>query len=327
MRLDREALLSMKNLLKLLIKKFYKITEISDSQLINSFEGSNNYINLLDIGAAKDIEPRWSGIAKNLNYLGVEPDSRSKSALSNKRKCYKYETFDKIIWEEEKNIKFFITKKPTCSSILEPNREFLDKFPNPSRHDIVETKIVKTSTISKEFSGNQIDFIKIDIQGAELNALKGIKEVIENCLGFELEIQFAKLYKNAANFSELNNFLIEKEFVFIDFVNLCRWERNEYNSYGQMAFGDGLWLRSPEYISSRLPNKVPQYITICSLYGRYDLIYKVIELSSIGLSAESMKILKKLVRRQSLSRSLHSKLSSLIRLVAGKETTKSHLIY
>ena len=40
-----------------------------------------------------------------------------------------------------------------------------------------------------------------------------------------------------------------KGFEFIDFVNLCRWERNDYlNTFGHCTYGDALFLRAPEKI-------------------------------------------------------------------------------
>ena len=75
-------------------------------------------------------------------------------------------------------------------------------------------------------------------------------------MGLEVEVQIATLYKEASLFGEINDYLKSKDFVFIDFVNLCRWDRYAYNSYGQIAFGDGLWLRSPEYMHAKETNEI-----------------------------------------------------------------------
>ena len=52
------------------------------------------------------------------------------------------------------------------------------------------------------------------------------------------------MYINQPLFGQVNDFLRKQGFEFIDFTNICRWERKIYNSYGQIIFGDGLWLRS-----------------------------------------------------------------------------------
>ena len=53
---------------------------------------------------------------------------------------------------------------------------------------------------------NNIDFIKLDIQGGEPNALKGAKS-LNKVLGLEIEIEFHKIYKNQPLFSDINTFM------------------------------------------------------------------------------------------------------------------------
>lgn len=314
----------MKNLIKKLLNTAFK----SEDYLIKELDKKGFNINLLDIGAAGNIEPRWLKVAKYINYTGIEPDDRSNKSLYNKYNCKSYSTIDKVLWDEERELTFYITKKPKCSSLLEPNREFLDSFKDANRHDILKKQRVKSSTINKEFSEKEIDFIKIDTQGAELKILNGGENKISDCLGLEIEVQFAKLYKNACLFEEISCYLKSKNFVFIDFVNLCRWERYGYNSYGQIAFGDGLWLRSPEYINKYQTNKIYKYMAICSLYGRYDLIRRLIEIQNLKLDQEILYCLKKQLKKQLFQRKTHSILSNIIGFMSGDySTNKSHLIY
>ena len=311
-----------------LIKKFLNIIFNQEDDLIKELNKQGININLLDIGAAGNIEPRWSKIAQYTNYIGIEPDNRSYKNLKNKYKCKTYKTIDTFLWDKEEDLTFYVTKKPKCSSLLEPNREFLDKFIDSNRHDILKKEKVKSSTIHKNFSKNEIDFIKIDTQGAELKILKGGEEELDQCLGMEIEVQFAKLYKNASLFEQINCHLKSKDFIFVDFVNLCRWERYQYNSYGQIAFGDGLWLRTPEYINKFQANKLHKYIAICSLYGRYDLIRKLIEIQNLKLDSRILIALKKQAKKQKMLRRIHSIFSIILGYISGNNSTiRSHLIY
>ena len=104
---------------------------------------------------------------------------------------------------------------------------------------------------------------------------------------------------------------LKLDFIFIDFVNLSRWERYEYNTYGQIAFGDGLWLRSPEFVNKYQSNKFYKYIAICSLYGRYDLIKKLIEIQNLKLDSKVLNALYKLFKKQNFLRGILSMFSKL----------------
>ena len=67
-----------------LIKKFLNIVFNQDDDLIKELNKQGFNINLLDIGAAGNIEPRWLKIAQYTNYIGIEPDKRSYKNLDNK---------------------------------------------------------------------------------------------------------------------------------------------------------------------------------------------------------------------------------------------------
>ena len=104
-------------------------------------------------------------------------------------------------------------------------------------------------------------------------------------------------------------------------------KRKIYNSYGQIIFGDGLWLRSPEYILKNQADKIIKYITICSLYGRFDLINEVINFKSLTITKQFKKALNKLIKRQKRTRNLNYLFNLISRFSDGQENTRSHLIY
>ena len=192
--------------------------------------------------------------------FGLEPDKRSSRKLNNKFGCKKYEIIENVIWSNQDEITFYLCKKPKVSSTFIPNEEFIKNFPDSKRFQIIDSFKTKTSTIDNELPNRIVDFVKIDIQGAELKALQGMENLIKNCLGFELEIEFTEIYKSQPLFGEIDSFLKDRGFEFIDFTNLYRWDRKNYNSYGQCIFGDGIWLRTPEFVVNNCKEKYKKYI-------------------------------------------------------------------
>ena len=90
--------------------------------------------------------------------------------------------------------------------------------------------------------------MKIDTQGSEYEILKGGKNVINNSIGFEIEIEFKEIYLNQPLFNEVNQFLLSNNFILMDFLNLSKWERDNYRNFGEIMFVDALYLKRPEQI-------------------------------------------------------------------------------
>ena len=77
---------------------------------------------------------------------------------------------------------------------------------------------LKTSTLDTIIKKEQINVDKynfwvVDLQGAELLALKGANEMIKSCKFMYIEISKEDIYKNGANWYELNDFLKKKNFI------------------------------------------------------------------------------------------------------------------
>ncbi len=78
--------------------------------------------------------------------------------------------------------------------------------------------------------------MKLDLQGAELDALKGSKNVLKQLLGLEVEVEFQEIYQKQPLYGDINKFLINKKFYFNDFVYIARHERNKFSGFGQSIY-------------------------------------------------------------------------------------------
>jgi FkbM family methyltransferase len=159
---------------------------------------------LLDIGAR-------GGLNKFLAYYGiffspllVEADLKEAKRLRTEGA----NVIDKVIAGAEELKKFYVTKKGGLCSLLEPGGSFLPYYKGMSdRFDVVETLDVEATTI-KEMSqslGISIDILKIDVQGAELQILKGMGTV--RPLAIISEMSFVELYKGQDSLFELGAYL------------------------------------------------------------------------------------------------------------------------
>ena len=203
-------------------------------------------ITLVDIGAADGIESRWEKISSVLHYIGFEPDERSDTELPDNRFA-KAEVYRQAVWEHQQILKINLAKKPQISSYFFPNRDLVDLFPDSERFNIegsVELQAIKLDDLGLK----SCDFIKLDIQGGELSVLKGASQLLEKNMGLEIEVEFVHIYNNQPLFGEVVEFLQSHNYIFIDFVNLSRWERDAHSGYGQCVYGDALFLKMPETV-------------------------------------------------------------------------------
>ena len=76
---------------------------------------------------------------------------------------------------------------------------------------------LKTSTIDDLILKNKIEIESfnhwvLDLQGAELLALKGADKSIEYCKSLFIEVSKGEVYQNAAQYHEIKEFLLKKGF-------------------------------------------------------------------------------------------------------------------
>jgi hypothetical protein len=196
-------------------------------------------------------------------------------------------------------MKINLCKYPQFSSAFEPNKKLLQLFTATDSYDIKALARVSTTKIDTLRIQNP-DFIKIDIQGCELQALKGAKNTLRKTLGIEVEVEFVDMYKNQPLFSDINKYLSAQGFTFIDFLTSHRWNRlgrnniGSLNGSGQLIWADAIYLRLPEsFMLKELDGDlITKYFIICTIYNRFDLIDKLASLLPKSLLANQSEFLK-----------------------------------
>ena len=175
-----------------------KIRQYFQTRVFNAIDALPNggVLTLIDIGAAGEIEPRWKPYCKKLKYFGFEPDERSRSLLNNKANSFcEYTILPHAVADVEKIAPLYLCRKPQVSSLYEPNTKILSNFPNVERFDVINEESLSVVPLDS-LDINEADFMKIDIQGGELSALKGSDKLLDSILGLELEVEFVDLYKS-----------------------------------------------------------------------------------------------------------------------------------
>jgi hypothetical protein len=129
-------------------------------------------------------------------------------------------------------------------SLLEPSHHF-EAFPWV-KFDSVLT--VRTTTIDEWAKANQIakiDFIWLDVQGAELPILKASPRILKTVRVIMAEVEFVELYKGQSLYAEMRPWLEAQGFaeVATDFATAAPKTANLKNRKGTTWYGNSIFVR------------------------------------------------------------------------------------
>ena len=162
------------------LEKFLEVIEKSNETL--KFE-------IVEIGAhpyGKQREPFHI-------LLDFFPDSKIHAFEVDKNECDKLNELTKeglrfhpyALGDKEEKRKFYQTNHPMCSSLYEPNEKLLRLYNNLDVAYLKKITEIKTITLDSfiiKEKIDSIDFIKIDIQGAELDVFRGAEKSLKDVL-------------------------------------------------------------------------------------------------------------------------------------------------
>jgi len=169
---------------------------------------------VLHIGA-HECEEMGSYLQNGISYdnvLWIEGQKQlcdMMKSRDNRLKIYNVVVSDK----DGEKVQFIVTNNYQSSSILELEDH---KIYHPQIHEIgrfeATTKTIDTFFEEIKEDSNKYNMINIDIQGAELLALKGMPKLLNSIDYLYLEVNEAHLYKNCALIEEIDDFV--KKFGF-----------------------------------------------------------------------------------------------------------------
>lgn len=208
----------------------------------------------MDIGAANfSVTDYWGGAHEcNLTVHLFEPDAGAAAKLRDLPSVpsVTLNVHEIALASSARRLQLHLCRKREVSSALKPNRALLDQFPHSSRFDVEMTVEVDALPLDSILPGIPVDFIKLDVQGFELDVLHGAELTLEGALGLQVEVEFQEIYQNQPLFHEVDCFLQSRGFEFFDFKTIYRYDRMTYpKPKGQALAADAI------YLSTRPPSR------------------------------------------------------------------------
>ena len=130
---------------------------------------------------------------------------------------------------EEKEVEMYVSNRDRmCSSVLKP-KVVLEQYPDITFDERETVEMMRLDDTDLEF--DKFNFLNIDVQGYELEVLKGGAKTLEGIDYIYTEINRAEVYENTPHVDELDSYL--KPYGFI---------RVESDWTGD-TWGDGLYIK------------------------------------------------------------------------------------
>jgi len=190
--------------------------------------GTNISFTIIEIGALK-LNKKNESFYELLDYF---PSSKIIGFEIEKEVCEKMNSeslkgikyYPYALGKANEKRKLYITQHPMCCSLYKPNEELIKLYNNFEVAYLREETEINTISldhfIDKNNIGN-IDFIKIDVQGAELDIFQGASKTLQNVLKVVCEVEFIPLYENQPLFGDICNYLIKYNLMFNKFLGLA----------------------------------------------------------------------------------------------------------
>lgn len=177
--------------------------------------------------------------------------------------------------------KLYITQHPMCTSLYEPNEELIklyNKFESAYLKEVSEVETVTLDYFIKKKNIGEVDFIKIDVQGAELDVFKGATNTLENVLKIVTEVEFIPHYIDQPLFGDVCNYLEKYNLMFNKFLGLAGRAlkpivyKNPFAA-SQHIWTDAIFVYHVQKIQNLSNEKILKLSLLSLLYGTVDLTH------------------------------------------------------
>ena len=132
----------------------------------------------------------------------------------------KVKTHHVAIGDAETEMAINVSKREDSSSLLDILDSQTKIFPGTGRRDTEQVTVRRLSNFIPGEGLLKSIFVKIDVQGYELEVLKGALDIIKGINYFYIECSFLELYKGQAIASDVIEFLSNQGFLLDGIYNL-----------------------------------------------------------------------------------------------------------
>jgi FkbM family methyltransferase len=157
-------------------------------------------------------------------FVGFEPDPVEAERLRETK------LWDVVVGEavgsRDTTATLYMTENPGCASLYEPHTENVQRlFEEPRWFRVVSQKTVKVNRLDSIVRQQELpppEILQIDVQGYELEVLKGAGGLLDHVLVIHLEAHFYELYREQPLFPQIHEYMSAQGFMLMSLLKATR---------------------------------------------------------------------------------------------------------
>jgi FkbM family methyltransferase len=230
---------------------------------------------VVDAGAGAAGEyTRWESLFPDVRLYAFEPDEAETLRMAQASAHNAEYVFNSTacLGRDEKNRPLYISKERFNSSFLRIDdkhyyrkRAYADGHPIRQTETFAVDKIVNVDSVSLdtfflENGGKSPDYIKLDIEGIELELMEASPRSVESAVAISVDVIFHADWIDAPTFADIDTYMRRNGFALYDLRSLKKNEQFSapmtfYDEHGKMrgqtACGDAVYIR--DHLTSNRP--------------------------------------------------------------------------
>jgi FkbM family methyltransferase len=184
----------------------------------------------------------------------------------------------------DEEVTFYEANWPPASSIYPPNDEFLKSFPYASHLlGVKDQRRIGAVSLDQACRTEDVwpEYLKLDVEGAELQVLEGGEQATRGTLVLELEVEFAPLRTGQPLFADVDAYLRGRGWCLLG-LRRVHWRRSagldrRGTGYGgQLTQADALYYNAPLLDEGLSEATALKLVLILAAYRQADLALELI---------------------------------------------------
>ena len=184
---------------------------------------------------------------------------------------------------------FHLTRYAGCASLYEPDPAIIDLFLSigtaspDDNFSVIKTLPVQTTRLD-DIPDLPCDYAKLDVQGSELDVLRGGEKTMGGAVVLEVEAEFVPLYKGQPLFGDVQVFLRERGFLLHKLIDVggrmfrpLQFGENPYEPMSQLLFADAIFVRDFSKLAEWTDEQLLKGAAILyEVYCSHDLVHRLL---------------------------------------------------